>query len=256
MSRELTDHETWNAAWRGYRGTGSGRLSVREMDRYLASVLSRVPSSASVVELGGAPARIIARMHRIRPDLRYDCIDFSAVGLQLARKLYEEQGIHGEIIEADVMTYDKQLGSYDLVCSHGLVEHFEDVNGIVARHFDFAKPGGLVSIVVPNYAVFPVACLLRCFCTRTLETHNLECMSTSVLEAAIRSAGGVILESGATGAAILPCSSVNEGIGGRLYGVAARCWNLLNSLVGLATKDRCVIRLWRHRIYVLASKPE
>ncbi|MGQ9455001.1 MAG: class I SAM-dependent methyltransferase [Armatimonadota bacterium] len=255
MKRELTDREIWNTAWRGYRDTGSSRLSVREMDRYLASVLSRVPLSASVVELGGAPARIIARMHRIRPDLRYDCIDFSPVGLELARKLYEAWDINGGIIEADVMTYDRRLGTYDLVCSHGLVEHFEDVNGIVARHFEFAKPGGLVSITVPNFSVFPVVCLLRRFSAGTLETHNLECMSSLVLEAAVKSAGGVVLESGLAGAAILPCSSVSKGIGGCLYGVAARCWNLLNSLVGLATKDRCVMRLWRQMIYVLASKP-
>lgn len=255
MPNELTGQEAWDSAWRIYRGTDSRNLAVRELDRYLASVLSMVPLSGSVIELGGAPGRIIERMHQLRPDLRYDCLDFSRVGLDRAAQLYAASNIKGELIEGDVMTYSDGLGTYDLACSHGLVEHFGEFDGVIARHFEFAKPGGLVSIAVPNYAVFPVLGLLRRFCKRTLETHNIECMFPEVLEKAVRDAGGVVLASGFMGAAILPCSSPDKSFGGKLYGIIARSWNLFNSLIGLASRDRLVARWWRHQVYVVARKP-
>ncbi|MDH7602747.1 MAG: class I SAM-dependent methyltransferase [Armatimonadota bacterium] len=253
-ARELTKPETWDQAWRKYRGMGSRRLAVRELDRYLARVLALVPESGSVVELGGAPGRIIERMHKLRPDLRYDCLDFSSTGLDRAAELYDAYGIHGDLILADLMTCEEKLGHYDLACSHGVVEHFEDVGAVVARHFAFVKPGGLVSILVPNYAGFPVAHLIRLFCKRTLETHNLECMSPKVLERAAERSGGIVLEAGYAGAAILPCSGTNNSLAGQVYGLTARIWNLLNSFSGLVSGDRLVARFWRHQVYVIARK--
>ncbi len=254
LADQLTESQTWDDVWRTFRGVDSRRLAVRELDRYLARVLALVPPSGSVIELGGAPGRIIQRMHRLRPDLKYDCLDFSPEGLSKASQLFAAYGIEGELIDGDVMTCDRKLGCYDLACSHGLVEHFQDIGAVVARHFEFVRPGGLVSILLPNYAVFPVAGLVRLFCKRTMQTHNLECMNPRVIESAVSSCGGIVLSAGFTGAAILPCSGTNKSLGGRVYGLAARSWNLLNSLVGLVSKDRLVARFWRHQIYVIARK--
>ena len=254
MVQDLTQQKLWDDRWAGFRGESRWKLSVRELDRHLRRVLDRVPENGSLLELGGAPGRIAERHFRLRPDLKIDCLDFSPVGTQRTRELYESCGIKGDVIESDFRAYSAASGDYDLVCSYGLVEHFDEIQDVVSRHFDFAKPGGMVSIVVPNYAAFPVRTLLNRFSHETVDTHNLSCMDPEVLTDAVRSAGGVNIEAGSTGAAILPHSSVNKGFGGRMYGRVAQAWNLLNSMLGLATGDRLVVRLWRHSIYVVANK--
>jgi len=42
------------------------------------------------------------------------------------------------------------MPKFDIVCSLGFIEHFDNPLSVVARHTDLLKPGGILMIGVPN----------------------------------------------------------------------------------------------------------
>jgi cyclopropane fatty-acyl-phospholipid synthase-like methyltransferase len=123
-------------------------VGVRNLQRVLRS---RVRPGMSVLEIGCAPGKTLAWLAKVL-DCRVAGLDYSDRGLSFARKLFGELGIEGDLrCEAlDATTFAP--GSFDLVFSDGVIEHFEDPSEIVRQHVALTKPGGETLIVVPNYA--------------------------------------------------------------------------------------------------------
>lgn len=70
-------------------------------------------------------------------------IDYSELGCELARMRLEVEEVKGDIYCADMFKADPaQVGLYDFVFSLGVVEHFQDLNNVLATMVKFVKPGG------------------------------------------------------------------------------------------------------------------
>jgi SAM-dependent methyltransferase len=81
---------------------------------------------------------------------------------------------------------------YDLVFSGGFVEHFDDHELVVKKHAEWAKPGGLVVIIVPNLThIHRVLC--GWFDPEVLRVHRFPLMRSSVLREALEKAGVSVL---------------------------------------------------------------
>lgn len=143
---------------------------------------------------------------------------------------------------------------YDLVCSHGLIEHFENFSEIVRIHFKFVKSGGIVFITLPNYAVFPLKNLLSKFACDTLKTHNLRCMDIEILKKVVIASGGTEVEVGTFGGAILSPGTPNQCFLGTLYHQFCRLWNFSCFILGILTLGKSTLHFWDIRIYVRARK--
>ncbi len=57
----------------------------------------------------------------------------------------------GNFYESDFLTTNVP-DTYDIVCSFGLVEHFENYRELIKRHTEITKTGGRVVVEVPNLA--------------------------------------------------------------------------------------------------------
>ncbi len=68
-------------------------------------------------------------------------------------------------------------GSFDVVYSAGVIEHFEDPSRIVRIHAELLKPGGLALITVPNLR----GIYGRLASEETLAIHNLDIMTPQAL---------------------------------------------------------------------------
>jgi SAM-dependent methyltransferase len=91
------------------------------------------------------------------------------------------------LIHADFFKYKPERG-YDLVFSSGFVEHFEDHELVVRRHAEFAKPGGIVVIMVPNLrGIHRVLC--GTFQPKVLAVHRFTLMKRSTLRATLERCG-------------------------------------------------------------------
>ena len=68
-------------------------------------------------------------------------------------KLLDSCGTRGRIIHADIFDYRPEEGQalWDVVASFGFIEHFQDLQAVVARHLDFLNPGGYLLLVAPNH---------------------------------------------------------------------------------------------------------
>ena len=79
-------------------------------------------------------------------------LDYSDEGCSKARMILDEAGVNGDIRLADMFKAPADMkGRYDIVCSFGVVEHFEDTAGALNAAAIFLKPGGLLITTAPNH---------------------------------------------------------------------------------------------------------
>jgi 2-polyprenyl-6-hydroxyphenyl methylase/3-demethylubiquinone-9 3-methyltransferase len=78
-------------------------------------------------------------------------IDYIEEACALARRRLEVAGVRGDVYCGDVFTLDpNSIGTFDLVYSLGVVEHFTDTAEILKRLAAFVRPGGILLTEVPN----------------------------------------------------------------------------------------------------------
>lgn len=172
---ELTGTEYWDHHWRrlaatnGYSTFEWMRRSYpyRSLDRLLRSVLP-VDPQATFIELGSGPARWMIYFHRTFGYRVYGCDD-SPVSCILARENLAKAGVDGQIDQAD---FFKIAGSYDVVFSAGVIEHFDDPTVPLAAFARLVRPGGILITDVPNLGGLN-GLYRRWLKPETFQTHRL-----------------------------------------------------------------------------------
>ncbi len=137
----LPDREGADWRPRGYE--------VRVLGHELDLVLRRFPSSSALeVGCGDSPwLPYLARKYR----LEVAGIDYSERGCELARCRLRQASTRGMVYCRDLFTLSpEETGTFDLVYSLGVVEHFADLNDILSRLVRFVRPGGVLFTTVPN----------------------------------------------------------------------------------------------------------
>lgn len=78
-------------------------------------------------------------------------LDYSARGCEMAMKVLERSGEHGQIVNADFFQPPEELaGKFDLVVSFGVFEHFDDTQSAITAMSAFLSSGGVSVTVIPN----------------------------------------------------------------------------------------------------------
>jgi 2-polyprenyl-3-methyl-5-hydroxy-6-metoxy-1,4-benzoquinol methylase len=127
------------------------------------------------VELGCAPGKILAWVAK-QLDTDVSGLDYSERGIQWSRRLFETLGLSADLRCEDVRAASFEPGTFDLVFSAGLVEHFDDPREIVRTHVLLLRPGGRAVITVPNYGGL-YGRLQLWFDPENLALHNLSIMN-------------------------------------------------------------------------------
>jgi 2-polyprenyl-6-hydroxyphenyl methylase/3-demethylubiquinone-9 3-methyltransferase len=122
-----------------------GNYAYVVLDHLLRQVLP-VDAGRSLIEMGSGPGRWLVYFHRVF-GYRVTGCDDSPVSCGVARRALAAAGIDGTIREADFFTLS---GSYDVVFSAGVVEHFEQPDVPLAAFARLLKPGGFLVTSVPN----------------------------------------------------------------------------------------------------------
>lgn len=83
-------------------------------------------------------------------------IDYSEEGCRQSRRIMEREGVKGRIVQADMFSPPESMkGSFDVVVSLGVIEHFDDTVEAVRAHSDFLTPGGILISKIPNLHGIP-----------------------------------------------------------------------------------------------------
>lgn len=178
-NNELSDKPHWQARFRNVLYEVKSSCYERYFKNYLP-----VDSSKTCIEIGVVPGNhliYLAKFHKYRP-VGLDYVDdIGFVGDNLIFNGISEF----ELIKEDFLEWNPEK-KYDIVCSFGFVEHFENYEEVIKKHMDIVKEGGYLVISVPYLKYFQFL-LRKIFykkehLEKILSIHNLEIMNLKKLE--------------------------------------------------------------------------
>ena len=130
--------------------------------------------SLSILEIGGAPGQYLAYFYR-HFGYTVSSLDYSPSGCEKTRENFKLLNIPGTVYQQDLFGDLSHLPQFDVVYSMGLVEHFEELSGVVGKHVELLRPGGLLVIGMPNLRGINRFFLER-LAPDMLGNHNLDSM--------------------------------------------------------------------------------
>ncbi len=78
-------------------------------------------------------------------------LDYSEFGCEQERRIFQRDAIKGEVYCADMFNPPVELlGSFDIVLSMGVVEHFDDTSAAIMSLKKFLKKDGMIITTIPN----------------------------------------------------------------------------------------------------------
>ena len=141
----------------------------------------RIPRSKLSLSLNVAPGKTLAWVAFFLK-ARVAGIDYSKRGIIFAQEIFHAVGIEGDLRCEDIFDTTFKPGSFDIVYSNGVIEHFNDAKEIVRQHAVLLKPRGKALIVIPNLSGAWQE-LAKWLAPDILSMHNLSLMNPTSLKA-------------------------------------------------------------------------
>jgi 2-polyprenyl-3-methyl-5-hydroxy-6-metoxy-1,4-benzoquinol methylase len=174
-----TEQAHWDSAWSSsVRTRLPSRLNVGILN-VTRLVAHYVKPGDRYIEVGCAPGKLLAWVSKV---LKADVagLDYSEVGIAQCRSLFNALKLDVDLFHEDLFNHQLQVGAFDVVCSFGVIEHFDDAAPVVKKHLDLVKSGGVAVITVPNYG--GIYGDIQKWCDEpNLKLHNVTIMHTTAL---------------------------------------------------------------------------
>ena len=178
----------WNNTWNTLGAFEEYNGPIHEQHPVLNRFLQGTTGDA--IEIGCVPGNFLVYFSK-----EYG---YTASGIDYSEYLdYTRENLRFNGIEAKDLFHADLFGLsparlYDLVFSSGFVEHFEDHELVIRKHAEFAKPGGLVVIMLPNLRYLHYV-LCGTFQPRVLAVHRFTLMKRATLRATLERCGLQVL---------------------------------------------------------------
>ena len=206
MSRSTTTNDKagetyWTAFWKS--GTSlpkaidlNGQLSdsylPRQLDNYYKSVFSNTNNSEKRLLEVGCGNSVWLSYFRKYYGFQIFGLDYSEYGCEQTRKILERDQLEGTIVLGDLFNPPQELlGTFDVVCSFGVVEHFTNTVEVLKAIQRFLKPGGILITTVPNLNG-PTGVLQKIFYKPVYDIHVV--MDKSSISSSLKNAGLTVLQ--------------------------------------------------------------
>jgi len=179
-TKSLTDRTFWSQYWSTFQ-------PAIVTDVLFSDLFDEFPGpNSTFIEIGGFPGTFSVYFKQFRS---YDVtlLD-NFLFPSIVRKLESVNSLpEGSIslIECDFLKFNTTI-RYDIVFSAGFVEHFDDTNYVLQKHFELLKPGGTLFVSVPNFRGLN-GLIQRVFDRAYYDAHNLDAMNTKTLHGICRS---------------------------------------------------------------------
>lgn len=190
MNKDFVGQEAWDERYRKLEleAAPSNDCVRNWIERFLPD------TPGSCLELGCFPGRYLAAIAEHGYEIHG--IDRTPrVVDDLPRWFEDKEYQTGSFAQGDVFehAFDR---SFDLVCSFGLIEHFEDWPALVRIHAKLVAPGGLLLLTAPNFRGTIQRFLHGWLDGDNLREHNLNAMIPSEWGAIVRTMGFEIVFQG------------------------------------------------------------
>ncbi|TME29208.1 MAG: class I SAM-dependent methyltransferase [Chloroflexi bacterium] len=101
-----------------------------------------LPRAGRAIEIGAGSGRLLIRLGRERP-YRLVALDYAPYSLRAVRENYRRAKVDGYGLFGDARALPLRDGSFDVVLSGGLLEHFREPGEVVREMARVLRPGGL-----------------------------------------------------------------------------------------------------------------
>jgi 2-polyprenyl-3-methyl-5-hydroxy-6-metoxy-1,4-benzoquinol methylase len=234
-SNDLTTSASWDEQWvHANQSPLYKRLRWLIVRKSFKSVCGQIDAlkytNPKVLEIGCAPGTFLEYMYDFRPQYQLSGLDYAVQGVELTRKRLQMQGVPAHVFQSDLRHFAPEE-TYEVVLSWGLVEHFKDPVSIIKHHARLAADGGLVVIVIPNYAPKPVRFFIQRFDPQALHSHNLNLMNQEVLYNAFMQAGLQQIQTFSVGGPQFRATCAISSLSSRIYRTSVRVWNIIAAIL-------------------------
>ncbi len=170
---ELTDFKFWESYWENVKLESTKDVFFKEL-------INDYPKNVESIEIGGFPGKLAVYFNKVK-ECNITILDFFISDKIIERVEDINEIKRGTIktIKADFLTY-KSNKQYDIVCSFGFVEHFENTKDIISKHIDLLKEGGHLLITLPNFRGLN-GWVQKKFDRSNYDVHFIECMNIRLL---------------------------------------------------------------------------
>ncbi len=185
LAGDAAGKEYWDSIWEELPPVERYEGPVYEQHPVLSRFLSNA-GGGDAIEIGCGTGSYKIYINK-EFGYRIDGLDYSD-NMEYVRVNLLHNGIHdSELFNADFFKF-VPTKKYDLVLSGGFAEHFDDHELVVRRHAEWAKPGGLVVIIVPNLThIHRLLC--GWFAPELLRVHRFPLMRRDVMRQTLANAG-------------------------------------------------------------------
>jgi SAM-dependent methyltransferase len=185
IAGDAAGKDYWNSIWRELPPVERYQGQVYEQHPVLSRFLANA-GGGDAIEIGCGSGSYMIYINK-EFGYRIDGLDYSD-NMEYVRVNLLHNGIQdSELFNADFFKFAPPR-KYDLVLSGGFAEHFDDHELVVRKHADWAKPGGLVVIIVPNLThIHRLLC--GWFAPEVLRVHRFPLMRRNVMRQTLENAG-------------------------------------------------------------------
>jgi 2-polyprenyl-3-methyl-5-hydroxy-6-metoxy-1,4-benzoquinol methylase len=179
---DLAGRDYWDNREGVVRRRLPSKLNVTVGD--MTALLARhVRPGHRVLEVGCAPGKYLLWCARTA-GAHVSGVEYAPASYEHTARLFHQTGTLVDLRMEDFVATTFQPGSFDLVYSLGVIEHFtgDALLMMVRKHVELLKPGGTALIAVPNYAG-PYGRLQAWLDPCNLAIHNVEIMCIDALAA-------------------------------------------------------------------------
>jgi 2-polyprenyl-3-methyl-5-hydroxy-6-metoxy-1,4-benzoquinol methylase len=173
--RVLTQSDYWES---GYVTRDNARpLEVRGFrnfsDRKIIETIEALGLEGKrILEVGAGDSAVLTHLaHQYRGRASFIGLDYSAAGCALLMRRAEREQAVVSVVEGDLFQPDsRMLGSFDVVYSYGVVEHFQNLSAVLLAKARFLSAAGRMLSIIPNMAGV-LGALTRRYNKRVYELH-------------------------------------------------------------------------------------
>lgn len=133
-----------------------------------------------VLEIGCAPGKQLAYIGKFL-GASISGLDYSEKGIELSRRFLRKLNMEADLRCEDILSTTFHPGSFDVVYSQGVIEHFDNPENIVRHHIQMLKSTGVSLMLVPNYGGI-YGKLQKYFDLDNLRIHNMAIMKPDLIK--------------------------------------------------------------------------
>jgi 2-polyprenyl-3-methyl-5-hydroxy-6-metoxy-1,4-benzoquinol methylase len=161
----------------------TGNVKPRLPSRLNASVADMldllapyVTPGKRVLEVGCAPGKFLLWCALAQRSQACG-VEYAENSYQQTAQLFSDAQTQADIRHEDFMETTFEPGSFDVVYSFGVIEHFTDPRPMVSEHLEMLKSGGVAIITVPNFGPGIYGWLQQRLSRENYDLHNISIMT-------------------------------------------------------------------------------